>query len=82
MSKGAPHKVLQLLPSSPLRLAKRKIAKILGTPSTVSIACWTVQNAEEVEAGGEVVRGLEMDDDAREISWWIQDGEWTFVEFR
>jgi hypothetical protein len=73
---------LHLLPSAPLRLVKRKIIKALSLPSPppATFTCWTVQNADDLKNGEDVTTGVEMDDDGKEIGWWLQDGDYVHVD--
>jgi len=61
---------MRYLPSAPMTLLRKKIAKRLGT----SVVLWTVRHLD-----GETEKVAEMTD-GHDVAWWLNDGDGIIVE--
>jgi hypothetical protein len=62
---------LNILPTAPTLLLRRKVAKICGADSR-ALRIWTCRGDREMV--------LEIDDEGREVGWWFQDGDDIVVD--
>jgi hypothetical protein len=62
------------LPASPVGLLKRKVGRAMGLAGGVKL--WTgVGEGKQREKAVEIV-----EEDGKEVGWWLVDGDWVIVE--